>query len=142
MKKYYKVILFIPLVALALWGINYYGHNYSHSEEYLICEATSIEGKKTLPPAGASILPITEYINISRWFYGSHISIRLQNLTTIFHHEECKKQDAILRCFSVGDSGATNLTFNLATNEGKATIRTKYGEVETTNYDLKCELQK
>jgi len=138
MKKYYKVILSIPMIALALWGINYYGNNYSHTEEYFKCDINLQVDNENHFHGPTSM----EYLRISRWFYGSDISVRLQNLIAYFPYEDCKENGEILRCFSHRDSGATNLTFNLNTNEGKASIRKKSSAEIVTNYEFKCELQK
>ena len=144
MKKYYKVILSIPMIALALWGINYYGNNHSHTEEYFKClaEASTPTFKGSIEKPPWENPPLAEYLHITKWFYGADISVRLQNLIAYFPSDECNKSGDTLRCFSKDDSGATNLTFNLNTNQGEVTIRRDYSKEVIKKYDLKCELQK
>lgn len=138
-----KILIIVLLLGVSGWLFNYYGHHYSHTETYYECQAYELNNENS--NIEWSNIPMwekfTEYVALSKWFYGLHLSVDLKNLIVYFSHDECKKDGDVLLCYSNEDNGATNLMFNLKTNQIKATIRKDYRNEVVKTYKMKCDLK-
>lgn len=147
-KKNFKPLIAILILLLGIWGINYYGNHYSHTEEYFKCQVMPLhvnsngQAEETKFTWGKNFghdpIPSTEYLQITKWFYGSDISVQLTNLIAYFSENECKINGKLLRCYSNDDSGATNLSLNLDSYKGEVATRKVYRDEKVRTYALIC----